>query len=66
MDVKTQQLLIVILGIIGLANVLTGHQSSVDIIIAGLIGFLGQKTLTDKQSEILNQAIKSDGEEDVQ
>ena len=62
---KTQQIIIVILGILGIASVLNGNQTTLDIIIAGLIGFLSNKTLTDKQSEIIENQIQS-GREDVQ
>lgn len=65
MDVKTQQIIIVILGILGIASVLNGNQTTLDIIIAGLIGFLSNKTLTDKQSEIIENQIQAGGD-DVQ
>lgn len=62
---KTQQIIIVILGILGIASVLNGNQTTLDIIIAGLIGFLSNKTLTDKQSEIIENQIQAGGD-DVQ
>lgn len=66
MDVKTQQIIIIILGILGIASIVNGNQHTLDLIIAGLIGFLGQKTLTDKQSEIINKKLTEEGDGDVQ
>ena len=66
LDVKTQQIIIVILGILGIASVVNGNQTTLDIIIAGLIGFLSNKTLTDKQSEVIENQITSVSGEDVQ
>lgn len=66
MDVKTQQIIIIILGILALASIIRGNTTILDIIVAGLIGFLGQKTLTDKQSEIIRKNTLSEMEEDDQ
>jgi len=65
LDVKTQQIIIIILGILAIASVVKGNQTTLDIIIAGLIGFLSNKTLTDKQSEIIENQIQA-GKDDVQ
>lgn len=68
MDTNTQQLIIIILGAIAITSILTGNNTLIEIIVAGLIGFLGQKTMTDKQNEIINKTIKEnvEEEEDVQ
>lgn len=65
MDTTTQQIIIITLGIIAITSTITGNNTILDIIVAGLIGFLGQKTMTDKQNEILTKNI-TEAEEDVQ
>lgn len=55
MNTNTQQLIIIILGIIAVGAVITQNNTILDVIVAGLIGFLSQKTLTEKQSEIIEQ-----------
>lgn len=55
MNTNTQQLIIIILGIIAVGAVITQNNTIIDVIVAGLIGFLSQKTLTEKQSEIIEQ-----------
>ena len=62
---KTQQIIIITLGILALASIIRGNTTAPDLIIAGLIGFLGNKTLTDKQSEIIENQIQAGGD-DVQ
>ena len=54
MDTKTQQITIIVIGIIAMTATLNGNNTIIDVAVAGLIGFLGQKTLTEKQSEELN------------
>lgn len=67
MDVKTQQITIITLGIIALtALIITGTDRLPELVIAGLIGFLGQKTLTEKQSETIEKTIMEGEEDDVQ
>jgi len=55
LNTNTQQLIIIILGIIAVGAVITQNNTILDVIVAGLIGFLSQKTLTEKQSEIIEQ-----------
>lgn len=67
MDVKTQQIIIITIGITSLVTVIvTGTDRLTELVIVGLLGFLGQKNLTDKQSEILEEKITEGVEEDVQ
>ncbi len=66
MDVKTQQIIIITLGILALASIIRGNTTAPDLIIAGLIGFLGNKTLTEKQSEALTEKLQEEVGEDVQ
>lgn len=66
MDTTTQQIIIITLGIIAIGSIIMGNQTILDIIVAGLIGFLGQKTMTDKQNETLTKQLIGDEEEDVQ
>lgn len=66
MDTTTQQIIIITLGIIAIGSIIMGNQTILDIIVAGLIGFLGQKTMTDKQNETLTKQLQGDEEEDVQ
>jgi hypothetical protein len=57
--VKTQQLIIIVIGVLAMVTVITtGTDRLTELVIVGLLGFLGQKTLTDKQSEIINETIK--------
>ena len=65
MNTDTQQIIIIILGILGIASIITGNNTTIDVIIAGLIGFLSQKTLTEKQQEIIQETIQQE-EENVQ
>lgn len=55
MDTNTQQVIIITLGILGLGSILTGNTTIIDIIVAGLLGFLSSKTLTEKQQEQLKE-----------
>jgi hypothetical protein len=65
--VKTQQLIIIVIGILAMVTVITtGTDRLTELVIVGLLGFLGQKTLTDKQSEIINETIKEGEGDDVQ
>lgn len=66
MDTTTQQIIIITLGIIAIISTIMGNQTILDIIVAGLIGFLGQKTMTDKQNETLTKQLIGDEEEDGQ
>lgn len=61
MDTTTQQIIIITLGILGLGSIITGNTTIIDIIVAGLLGFLSSKTLTEKQQEKLSEVV-----EDVQ
>ena len=55
MDTTTQQIIIITLGILGLGSIITGNTTIIDIIVAGLLGFLSSKTLTEKQQEQLSE-----------
>lgn len=55
MDTTTQQIIIITLGILGLGSIITGNTTIIDIIVAGLLGFLSSKTLTEKQQEELSE-----------
>lgn len=55
MDTTTQQIIIITLGILGLGSIITGNTTIIDIIVAGLLGFLSSKTLTEKQQEKLSE-----------
>lgn len=58
MKVEVQQEIIIVLGILGLGALVKDYFTLIDVIVAGLIGFLSQKTVNDKQDEILNELIK--------
>ena len=55
MEQKTQQLIIIILGIMGITSIITGYEQALLIIIGIIGGFLTNKTMTDKQEETLHE-----------
>lgn len=57
MKTDTQHLIIIGLVLIALALVAKNQYTLVDGIAIGLIGFLSQKSLTDKQSEKIEEEL---------
>lgn len=70
MKTDTQQLIIIILGVIAIICILKNtYTQYVGYIVVGLVAFLAPKTLTDKQSEIIEEQTitqHQSGGEDVQ
>ena len=68
MKTDTQQLIIILLGVVAILCVLKNYDLNIIATIIGILGgFLTSKTLTDKQSEIITeQTLKQEGEVDVQ
>lgn len=68
MKTDTQQLIIILLGVVAILCVLKNYDLNIIATIIGILGgFLTSKTLTDKQSEIIEQqTLKQEGEVDVQ
>ncbi len=60
METKVQQEIILIVGVLGILAIWKDYFTLVDVIVAGLIGFLAQKNMTDKQSEMLEEAIRKE------
>jgi len=59
MDAKTQQLIIIILGISLLMMIYLNYELAIITAVIGILGgFLTGKTLTEKQSESLNDIIE--------
>jgi len=55
MMARTQELLILVLGIIAISSVLTKNEQALLLVIGILGGFLSNKTMTEKQTETLEQ-----------
>lgn len=60
METKVQQEIILIVGVLGILAIWKDYFTLVDVIVAGLIGFLAQKNMTDKQSEMIEEAIRKE------
>lgn len=60
MKTDTQQLIIIGLIILGLGLIMKNQFTLVDGIAIGLIGFLSQRTQTEKQEEEYNKMIQGE------
>jgi hypothetical protein len=58
MNTDTQQTIIIGLVLIALAFIVQKEYTYAGLIGTGLLGFVAPKTLTDKQSEVLNQQLE--------
>lgn len=67
MRTDTQQLIIIILGILAIISILKNYDMIVLSTIIGILGgFLTGKTLTEKQQEIITQQTLEECGDDVQ
>jgi len=57
MNTDTQQTIIIGLVLIALAFIVQKEYTYAGLIGTGLLGFVAPKTLTDKQSEVINKQI---------
>jgi len=63
MKTETQQLIIIILGIIAIITILKDYDMIILSTIIGILGgYLTGKTLTEKQSEIIREQTIGDGD----
>ena len=63
MKTETQQLIIIILGIIAIITILKNYDLIILSTIIGILGgYLTGKTLTEKQSEIIREQTIGDGD----
>lgn len=63
MKTETQQLIIIILGIIAIITILKDYDMRILSTIIGILGgYLTGKTLTEKQSEIIREQTIGDGD----
>ena len=63
MKTETQQLIIIILGIIAIITILKNYDMIILSTIIGILGgYLTGKTLTEKQSEIIREQTIGDGD----
>lgn len=59
MKTDTQQLIIILLAVIAVITLLKGHDITITTTIIGILGgFLTNKTLTEKQQEIIEQETR--------
>ena len=67
MRTDTQQLIIILLGATAIICILKDYDMTLTATIIGVLGgFLTNKTLTEKQQEIIQEQTINGGEEDVQ
>lgn len=63
MKTETQQLIIIILGVIAIITILKNYDLIILSTIIGILGgYLTGKTLTEKQTEIIEQQTIGDGD----
>lgn len=63
MKTETQQLIIIILGVIAIITILKDYDMIILSTIIGILGgYLTGKTLTEKQSEIIREQTIGDGD----
>lgn len=63
MKTETQQLIIIILGVIAIITILKNYDMIILSTIIGILGgYLTGKTLTEKQSEIIREQTIGDGD----
>lgn len=55
MKVELQKIIVVAVAILALALIVRNQYSDAMVLAVGLVGFISQTTLSDKQSEFLNE-----------
>lgn len=64
MKTETQQLIIIILGVIAIITILKDYDINITCTVIGILGgYLTGKTLTEKQQELIQQQTITTGEE---
>lgn len=58
LKVELQKIIVVAVAILSLALIVKGQYSDAMVLAVGLVGFISQTTLSDKQSEMINEYNK--------